>query len=318
MIIKPLKLYLDTNHLINISKMRNGEQLPDGQSVEAYKYIDDCIKSWCGLIFNQFSPLEWFEGAATPQSAAKIAAVIDSAAFRYLLESDDLIYTREILDECFKINPDLKIPKYPILQSLHDKTPFLSAEGIMVKEIPGYFTQDELKKIGNPPSFPIDIPVRTVGAWAEESLAWRRRNPEKCQERINGFNEALLEDIAGKDEYFKDKNGYRLRWLKGHLKIDRILGVNSGIDIDDILKKINYDNCPAVTLSWTVREDRMKSGRPPEDNDVDDYIYLPAIPYADIALIEKKMCNHIIQADKRLKNKVFYKADDVVKVLEAK
>jgi hypothetical protein len=298
--------------------MRNGEQLPDGQSAKAYKFIDDCIKSWCGLIFNQFSPLEWFEGAATPQSAAKIAAVIDSAALKYIIESDQLVHTREILDECLRINPNLKIPNYSVLQSLHDKQNFRSALGIIVNEIPGYFTQKELEKIGNPESFPIDIPVNTISASAEESLKWREKNPQKCQARIDGFNEALLEDIAGKDEYFKDKNGYRLRWLKGYLKIDRILGVNSGIDIDDILKKINYDNCPAVTLSWTVREDRMKSGRHPEDNDVDDYIYLPAIPYADIALIEKKMCNHIIQADKRLKNRVFYKADDVVKVLEAK
>jgi len=170
--------------------------------------------------------------------------------------------------------------------------------------------------MGNPESFPIDVPVNTISMWAEDSLSWRKKNPDKCQARINGFKAALLEDIEGKDEYFKSREDYQLGWLKGYLKIERILAINPQIDIDSILKRINYDNCPAVSLYWRVREDRMKSGRAPEDNDSDDYTYLPVIPYTDIALIERQLRGHIIQADNRLKSKVFYKAVDVEEILK--
>lgn len=316
MILKPPKLYLDTNHLVNISKVRNNKQLPSGQSVEAYKFIDKCIKSWCGLVFNQYSPLEWLEGAATLESAEKIAAVIDSAELKYLLESDQLIYTREILDECLRINPDLRIPEFPVLQSLHDRQTFQSSLGIILDQIPGYFDKEEAEKLGLSNPVPNEIPVNPASVWAKESLRWRQVNPEKCQERIDGFKDFMITDIDGKDEYFNNPDYYQREWMKRLLKIDRILAINPGIDIDDILKKTDFDNCPAVSLYRKVRENRMRSSRAPDKNDVDDYVYLPVIPYVDIALIERQLCGHIIQADNRLKSKVFYKAGDVAKILK--
>jgi len=309
---------LDTNHLINISKVRNNKQLPDGQSVESYTYIDNCIKSWCGLIFNHISPIEWLEGAATLESAEKIAAVIESAKLKYLLTPDYLIFTREILDECLRINPTLKVPKYPVFQSLHNKQTFKSPLGIVANEIKNYFTKQEVKRLGLPDFIPIDVPVISISKFLQETIKCKYRKPNITQERINGFKAALLEDIKRKDEYFENPALYRARALKHFLKIDRILAVNPGIDIDNILRNINFDNCPAINLYWKVRENRMKSGRAPDDNDVDDYYYLPAIPYVDIALIEGRLRNHIIQANESLKEKVFNKPEDAVKYLKGK
>ena len=44
-IARPLKVYLDTNHLINIAKARAGENLPQGQSSETYLFIDEYVRN---------------------------------------------------------------------------------------------------------------------------------------------------------------------------------------------------------------------------------------------------------------------------------
>ena len=60
----------------------------------------------------------------------------------------------------------------------------------------------------------------------------------------------------------------------------------------------------------------MRSGNPPEDNDVDDYMSIPVVPYADVVLTERNLRAFILQADENLKSKVFYKATDAVAQLE--
>jgi len=315
MILKPPKLYLDTNHLIYISMVRRGEKLPDGLSVDAYQYLDDCIKSWCGIVFNLQSPIEWLDGSATMEGAGKIAAVIDSARLKYLLESDQLIYTREILDECLRINPNLKIPKFPTLQPLQDKQTIPSSLGIIVKEVPGYFTKQELEKHGNP-QFPVEIAIISASECPTKALNFRQQESKEFQKRDERFKRSMMRDINGMDEYFNNPEYYQLEWMKRVLKIDRILAVNPSIDIDDILKRVNIDNCPAFSLRRKVWENWMKHGDIPQENDYDDYIYLPVIPYVDIALIERQLCGHIIQADNKLKSKVFCKAVDVERALK--
>jgi len=60
----------------------------------------------------------------------------------------------------------------------------------------------------------------------------------------------------------------------------------------------------------------MKSGKPPEENDVDDYIFLSIIPYADLVLMEKNLCGYILWADSDLKSKVFSHTGDFLDVLK--
>lgn len=106
---RPPKIYLDTNHLINIAKIRKGEKLQEGQSEGEYNCLDGLIRSYCGLIFNLAALLEWVEGGATVESAREITAVVDSANLKYLFEADYLVYTREVLDKCHEQNPDIQV-----------------------------------------------------------------------------------------------------------------------------------------------------------------------------------------------------------------
>ncbi|MHC4074363.1 MAG: hypothetical protein ACYSW0_21305 [Planctomycetota bacterium] len=292
---RPPKVYLDTNHLINIAKVRKRHYPQPGRSDEEYRRIDECIKSYCGLIFNPYAALEWVEGNATAESASEIAAVVDSAKLKYQLEADCLIYTHEVLDQCCKQNHKLKVPDLPlVLQNISDNSTFRSSLGTLATQVPDYLEEGH-KRFQQNGQIPVEIPIFSVREWVTETLCWKEKNPETYQERIDGFKAPLSEDIARKDEYFSDRLHYQRNWIKGFLKIDRILrAFNPGIDVDCVLKRIDVKDCPAVDLYWTVREKRMRSGNPPNDNDVDDYMYIPVIPYADVVLIEKQLRGFVL------------------------
>jgi hypothetical protein len=315
---KPPKIYLDTNHLINIANVRKGQEPQPGRSDEEYRRIDKRIKSYCGLIFNPYAALEWVERNATKESASGIAAVVDSAQVKYMIDADYLVYTQEVLAQCHKQNQDIHVPDLPpVLQNISDNSTFRSALGILVQDVPDYLEKDKLEQIQKKGELPITIPTFSAGDWTKETFSWKQSNKDIYQERIDGFRDSLSRDIKLKEEYFSDRKRYRTDWLKRFLKIDRILkAFNSGSYVDTVLEKIDLGNCPAITLYWTVREKRMRSGNPPEENDVDDYMFLPVVPYADLVLTENNLREFILQADRNLESKVFSKVSDALNALE--
>jgi hypothetical protein len=318
-IARPPRIYLDTNHMINIANVRKGKKLPPGQSEDDYRRINECVKSYCGLIFNPYATLEWVEGNATEESASRIAAVVDSAQVKYMIEADYLgVYTQEVLAQCQKQKADIRVPNLPpVLQNISDNRTFQSTLGILVRDVPGYLEKDKLEQIQRKGELPTTVPALSAGEWTKESFIWKQKNEKLYQERVTGFIDSLSEDIARRDEYFSNPKQYRIDWIKRLLKIDKILkAFNPGIDIDTILEKIDIEDCQAINLYWTVREKRMRSGHPPNDNDVDDYVYIPIIPYADIVLIEKQLRGFVLQADRSLESKVFSNVGDALRALE--
>lgn len=301
--------------------MRKGEKLQKGLSRDAYCYIDEGIKSYYGLIFNPSVTLEWVEGKATIADAREIAAVIDSARLKYVLEGDTFIYTREVLDQCRQQDRNIQVPDFPILQNLSDNGTLSTALGILATQVPDYLEEDQRRRAQQKGEIPVEIPVVSARRWVEETFTWNQKNPEISQKRIDVFKAALSEDINRKSEYFADPQRYRRDWIKRFLKIDRILKAfnpQNNIDIDRVLERIDFTKCPAVKLYWNVRDKRMKSGNPPQDNDVDDYVFLSGVPHPDIDIVltERNLRAFILQADDSLKSKVFYKASDALSVLE--
>jgi len=320
LIQRPPKIYLDTNHLIYIATVRSGQRLPNGLSAEVYKKLDEYIKSYCGLIFNPIATMDWIDGKATLQSASDIASVIDSALFKYTMpETVELIYVHEILDECRKQNPNIKVPELPpILQSISDNSTITSALLILANQVPDYLERNKMEQLQHVENNQTKVRVFSVRQWVEGILQRKISYPEDYQNRKDDFKIRFKYDIQHKDEYLSDRLRYRKDWMKQFLKIDSILkAFNPIIDVDDVLEKINVTKCPAVTLLWNVHEKIMKCSKPPKDNDLDDYMFIPVIPYADIALIEKRFKGFIIQADNSLKSKVFSKASKALNALES-
>jgi len=310
-IARPPKLYIDTNHLINIGKVRRNEKLPPKQSAEAYRFLDRCITEHCGVIFNPFAPIEWTEGNATEQSARQIAAVIDSAQLVYQLEMDQFVYLSEVLCECKRLDPSLQIPELPKTQLLEPAGIFRSTHAVLARSVPDYF--DSAK---DPNAIPVDIPVGSVREYVKTTLKLEQENPGRYNDRIEGWKASMLYDIRHKDEYFRSRKHWWLEWMKRFLKVDKVIaGLNPGLNVEMYLQDVDIENCPAVGLYFDAREKRMKAGHDPQDNEVDDWQFLPVVPYADLVLIDRNFRTFILQADKSLEARVFANAADAAEVL---
>src|SRR5688572_13313562 len=109
-ILAPPRIYLDTGHIINISRLRNGETIPSNQRA-AYSALDRFIRTHhFGLVYNPSAPLEWVDGQATLESANQIADVVQSARLTYYFAGDQFTYTAEVLNECRRVCPRLNTP----------------------------------------------------------------------------------------------------------------------------------------------------------------------------------------------------------------
>ncbi|MBN2181071.1 MAG: hypothetical protein JW715_04095 [Sedimentisphaerales bacterium] len=309
---KPQKIYLDTNHLIYISKVRKGEK-PDGQSENDYKRLDEYIKSCCGLIFNPAQTMDWIGGGATMQSINEIAAVIDSASLKYTMPTEVFgACTQEVLDQCKEQNPGIQTPDLPLIpQNISDNCTFRSSLAILANQVPGY-TKAKLPQGG----FPEKIPVSTAAEWVER--IFKKEQKTGCfQRRRDSFMKRFNYDIEHKDEYFKNPKPHRLDFIKEELKVNEILEhFNPGVNVDNIIEKIDIEKCHALNLLIQCHEIRLQEGKPfRKENDVNDYIFIPIVPHADFMLIEITFKNTIIEADNSLKTKVFSKVSNFLKVL---
>ena len=125
-------------------------------------------------------------------------------------------------------------------------------------------------------------------------------------------------DIEHKDKYFKNSKPHRLDFIKEELKVDIILEhFNPGTNINNIIGKIDIEKCPALNLLWKCHEIRLQEGKPfRKENDVDDYMFIPVVPYADFMLIEDKFKGTIVKSDNSLKSKVFSNVSDALEALK--
>jgi len=207
---RPPKIYLDTRDLINIAEVRKGNKPQPPESEENYCNIDKCIKSYGCPIFNPYSTLEWVEGNATKESARGIAAVVDSAKVKYIIDSDYIVYTSEVLEQCQKQVSNIKLPNLPpVLQNISDNNTFRSALGILWDCVPDYLQKEKLEQIKKKGSYPVTVSIFSAQQWTEETFNWKQRNKELYQERIKGFKDSLSEDIESQDEYFNNPQKYR-------------------------------------------------------------------------------------------------------------
>lgn len=311
MIISPPKLYLDTNHLVNISKIHRGLSLGSSEKYrENYIFINKCIQeATCALVFNFHAPLEWVEGKATEESALHLASIFDKAECLYQSESDTFIYASEVLGECKRVDHSVSFPELPILHYLQKGGQYTPAATIIAQHVPDYDFGSTDKS---------SVPVVSISTHVTETLRWKKKNPEVYEERIKGYNETLLQDNTRAGDCFdgfskKDIIG----WLKRFVQIDKILRVaNPKADVDNLLNSIDISRCPATHLNLRIRENLIRKKCQPDENDCDDFIYLPVIPYADISLIEKRLSGWILQAEKKMKTRVFCKPPDAASALK--
>ena len=315
-ILKPLKLYLDTNHLINIAKVRKGTSIPD-EVRPAYLAIDECIRNrHVGVIFEPAMTLEWVDGNATLESAYEIADVIESAKLQYEIEIDTFVYLHEVLCELKRLDSSLCLPEYEIMHvRIADKS-VRRALGVLRSSVPEFFDEGEL--LPGSESLPIDVPFSPVRWHVERSWKFKHERNAAFRERVDGHAAAYEQDL----DSFRERNKKPLQtndmvdWMKRFLKVDRILRkLNADVDVDHLLRSIKIERCPAVDLFTKAHEKRIRAGNTVKDNDSDDWSSVAVVPYADVVLTERNLRAFLIQANPNLDSKVTHDPRQAMAVL---
>jgi hypothetical protein len=177
------KLYIDSAHLMNLYKVRHNLPIPPKNNAalqeqlrHAYAYIDVCIVTgqWA-LIFNPAAPLDWVDGSATLQSALEPASVVDSARLQYELEMDTFVYTSEVLDECRRVNPELTLPRLPVLHLRLPGGRYEPALGVLA-QIPGFLRDGDVPDYHRGTCMPRAVPVVSARRHVLQSMRFKSKS----------------------------------------------------------------------------------------------------------------------------------------------
>lgn len=302
MIGRPQKVYVDTNHLVNLVRLRHAVSLGTAEKYRsAYETLDKAISGGAlGLIFNLCGPLEWVDDRATVESAREIAAVVESSPLVYLLEEDRFVFLHELLGEIARLDPTLKLPHLPLLPVLSRSGPVQTAHDVLGRTVPGFVPGYDSTTAG------------TTHDYAEQAMSFRQRQPDEYAERVKGYRDALTHDFRA-ELHKSSPRVLFIDWCKRFLKLDLILShLCPGCDVDKLLKCIDVRRCPGTLLFIKGRTYLVNEKKAPEDNDVDDWVFVPIVPYADIVLTERRMRHILVQIDRTLASKVFSSPDEAV------
>lgn len=318
-IVMPPKLYLDTCHLINIARLRNRQPLQEERYRPAYQFISKCILDLrFGLIFNMQAPLEWADGRATLDTAMEIAAVVDDSPLKYLYEGDTFLWTSELLEECSRVSDVVRVPKLPKLQPVERGGTVQSTVGILTGLVPEYIEAMGTPPAPDGPDVPAACPVFTAKEAVAQTFNRKKYQPDLFQERLDGYRASFNDDVKAYSEGAKLDRLAMIGWTKRFLKIDLVLDtLNPGCDVDGILDRVDIDRCPAVKLWFGMREHRIKAGHTPKDNEVDDWMILAVVPYADVVLVDRGFRDSLLRADRTLESKVFADPNEAWTALES-
>lgn len=314
----PPKAYIDTNHLVNISRLRLGDSMSPAQR-DAYRALDQALRQGrVGLIYSMPAALEWVEGNATRDSAKRIAAVVDSAQVRYFFEGDHFVFLHELLKEVARIEPALIVPSVPILQAVQDGDAITTALGTLAASCPSWVDPSYLpQNLTDATQVPRDIPYLSASQLVDEAIRYQSKHTDRCQERIDGYEAALTHDCTARSSGMISPSDF-VAWAKRFLRIDRIIhAADRTVDVDDLLSKIDLAHCPGTKLWWDARVKRIRAGHPPRSNDVDDWIFLPLVPHCDVVLTDGAHRECIVQGDRSLKQRVFADPREAVSALQS-
>lgn len=310
-IVLPPKIYLDTNHLIGITKAR------ESRAATAYSSLDRYLRNGCvGIIFSPAAPFDWVDGKATIESAKEIAEVVDSARLQYEIETDSFVFLYEIQAELRRLEPGIRLPDFEVLLLRDVNKAVPRALPVLKNLVPGFFDPGDLRD----PEFeyPKEIPFSTVAEHVERAYLCKTERPTVYQERVDGHKAAYqhdLEALAGKRNKSLTSADH-LGWMKRFVRVDRVVAaLNPDLAVDKLLSRVDLTKCPAVNLFLNAHLARVKAKPPVHENDVDDWMIVHIVPFADVVLTERKLAHFIRQADSSLGNNVTHDPERAMDML---
>ncbi|NQT12412.1 MAG: hypothetical protein HQ582_06680 [Planctomycetes bacterium] len=310
-VLLPPKVYLDTNHLIEITRARKSV------SRSAYSLIDNYLQEGLfSIIFNPAAALEWVDEKATMESAKEIAEVVDCARVQYEIEKDSFVFLHEIQRELRRIEPGIRLPDFDVLHLRDFSKAARRALPVLKKSVPGFFEPGEV--VGADVELPQEIRFGSAGEHVERAYLNKTERPEVFRERVDGGRAAYVADV----EALAKRSGRSfarseiVAWMKRFVRVERVVAAfNPDVPVDELLSRVDLANCPAVNLFLKAHTERVRAGHKFDKNDVDDWMIVHIVPFADMVLTERRLSHFIRQADRRLEGRVTHDAESAIRIL---
>ncbi len=294
-IIRPLRTFFDTNHLVNIAHLREGRGLRGGQNgrrVAAYEALDEWIRTGrCTPLFYEPMSYEWVR-QESPTGARAIAAVLDSGILVKRVLPDPLVFVVEALNEAQRVEPRLGFPGFEVVREF-------AFDGDLVEWFNEHWPHDDEKAtvLGRPAARGETL---TVTGFVETLGVHLRAGNDLWQVALDGERHALSQTRQTQVEH--GSRGplpeiVRRHWLKTALSLDVVIQrMAPDLDADDLLGRIDLDACPALQLKLDAYWNYAKATEEPKTGDFVDLSMFAVLPYADVALIENRMHEFLRQA----------------------
>lgn len=310
-VLMPPKVYLDTNHLIEITRARKSV------SRSAYSLIDTYLQEGLfSIIFNPAAPLEWVDGGATIESAKEIAQVVDCARVQYEVENDSFVFLHEIQGELRRIEPGIRLPDFDVLLFRDFSKGARRPLPVLKNSVPGFFERREL--VDRDVELPDEIPFDSAAAHVERAYVCKTQRPAVYRERVDGGRAAYVHDVhaIAKKSGKSLSNSDVLAWMKRFVRVDRVVAAfNPQVPVDRLLSQVDLAKCRAVNLFLKAHMERVKAGHKFDGNDVDDWMIVHIVPFADMVLTERKLAHFIRQADSSLGERVTHDPEKAIEML---
>lgn len=294
-IIQPLRVFFDTNHLVNLVHLRRGQTLRGGhgeERVAAYRTLDDWLTTGrCVPLFYEPMTYEWIR-QRSETGAREIAAFLDSAITVKRVLPDPLVFVVEALNEAQRIEPRLGFPGFEVVREF-------MFDGDLVEWFNEHWPHEDehATMLGHPAARSEKV---TVGGFVDALAAHVRAGEDPWKVALDGSRYALTQTRETQRKHGskgKLTDGFRRFWLKSAQRLDEVIRrMAPDLDADDLLARIDLDACPALQLHLDAYWSYAKATEEPKAGDFVDLTMFAVLAYADVALIENRMQEFARQA----------------------
>jgi len=242
--------------------------------------------------------------------------VVDSAQLSFELEIDGFIFSHEFLVEAHHVEASLTLPRFEILPTRKINQLAERAVSILMNDCPQFFDGEPLPDGAT--EMPRAVPFLNARACVDRGWKLKTESPGFTQSGLRDFGPRLVvtlppwrHESSGRMPLTISSPGeaiYKNRGLEGY---------NSNVDVDAILIRLDISRCPATKLYLEARKKRAQADRQAiMDNDVDDWMYVPVVPYADVVMTERNLASYLRQADPCVDEKVTHDPKRAVSLLQ--
>ncbi|HEY2589778.1 MAG TPA: hypothetical protein VGI81_28805 [Tepidisphaeraceae bacterium] len=294
-------VHFDTGHIINMVHWRRGKTRQTDSRLVAYAAISRAVTGGrVQLLFNPSCCLEWVEGAEDPRQWQELSEFFETAPLVKELEQT-VVYLVELIEETRRHFPALSLPKVPLVRHVAEITPELIALAQHHLEMEWARDLKPLKSPGSRAGVKLSV---------DRSAEFADRNRKIIMERVEGWRAAILATRKG-FRCHGAKNmtqAAKMEWANRAQRLSGLLTASDpGVDQRRLGELIDFERLPACSLYLNAlwRYAKAMSEQGPEDNDVDDWLQVPAIAYAHYSLVERRLANHLVTGTPSIRSRLF-------------